>query len=401
MRRIITVVLMIAIYGACSSAPETAQEDSLDCSAHQKDAMDAIECARGQAESWIEFTDYERDSPRGGLAVYSFADGPEHLQERTFLYDQALAILWVTWGGDYHTARALAKTLISLQSDDGSWGFSFEAREGGFYDEGYVRTGAMAWAGWAMAYYADRSGDKEALAAARKARSYIDNLQRDARAEGGGLYAAGEGYHDPDSGERVLGQPVEFVSTEHQFDVHKFLRTFDGQAAFRLQERILDILWLSQEGRFAMGFQEAGVDTRRALDTSGGWGALWLWSVGRQDLAARSLDFTLDTFGFEGVPGGFVPYLDEVDGYEPDAGLIFVEGSLGVALAALRLEQAGVTEEILAMAAALARRAGPGIPYADQSRGDFADRPAAASTLWFLMVEREWRTGERAPLFLP
>ena len=67
-------------------------------------------------------------------------------------------------------------------------------------------------------------------------------------------------------------------------------------------------------------------------------------------------------------------------------------------LAASRLGQPAVAEGALRTAVALACDR-PGIPYANHAARGFSTAPAAASTLWFLLAEREIRTGVRAPVF--
>lgn len=398
----VLIVLVCAISG-CQTGGESLQEATIQCGDAPVSEDQTIEQARAEAEAWLQFEKFEDPGGEPALAVLSFP-GDDHLNQRTYLYDQALAILWFSSVGDDRKARRLARTLVALQKHDGSWGFSFDAGEKGFYDHGYVRTGSVAWAGWALAYHAARADDDDAQKAAERAASYAESRQLgDDHGEIAELYAAGAGYHDPNTGERTLGERVDFVATEHQFDVHMLLRALDPGAADALEERLLQTVWLRQEGRFAMGGDGHRRDERRALDVSGGWGALWLLSVDRRQLAETSLEFTLDRFPADdsSPSGGFVPYLDEVEGYRPEDELIFVEGSLGVALAALRLDRPDTTRRILKMAARLGNARGPGIPYANRSDGDFTDTPAAASTLWFLMVHRELTTGEAAPVFLP
>ncbi len=398
------LVVMTALLVGCPGAAGQVQDSSAPCGEIVMSDAQLVECVRHEAEAWLQLAPFEDGQGRQGLAIHSFPDGPQQLMERTYLYDQALALLWFSWLGEYETASRLATTLVALQMEDGAWGFSFEAREDGFYDQGYVRTGAVAWAGWALSYYGTWAGDVEALEAAEGARAYIESTRVEKNStEADQFYAAGVGHHDPNTGERILGEPVEFVSTEHQFDVHKFFRAHRASAQAGLRERILEKLWIGDEGRFAMGVQAQGVDRRRALDTSGGWGALWLLSVDRPDLARKSLEYTVENFSVSGASfeGGFAPYLDAVDGYDPQQEVIFVEGSLGVALAALRLDKPQITKDVLKMSAVLAEKDDGGIPYADRSLGDFVENSAAAPTLWFLMVERELNTGRRAPLFLP
>ncbi len=402
MRACLALSLGLSVFiTACSGWTEMIRSNGDHCPEREASAPQIIETTRVEARDWIEMTVFTGRSGREGLAVLSYPTGPASVQGRTFLYDQALAILWYTWVGEVQTAKRLATTLIDVQMANGAWGFSFQAQGEQFYDRRYVRTGAVAWAAWALAYYGDTIGDGQAVEAALEALKFLDTKRIDAQGnQNHELYTAGLGYHDPQTGQRTLGVPLDFVVTEHQLDIHMVLATFHRARAEALAERVVDRLWIEEEGRFAVGAHGEELDRRRALDAAGGWGALWLLSVGQTELARQSLGYTVAHFGADRY-GGYVPYLDEIDEYDPQEEVVFVEGSLGVALAALRLGEPDLARQILLGTAQLGCDGGPGIPYADRRRGSFADTPALAPTIWFLMVEREMRTGKRAPVFLP
>ena len=346
-------------------------------------------------------------APRGRrLAVVSYADAaPDSpLRGRSFVYDDALALLWFTATGARETAEEIAATLVALQNPDGTWGFSFSVRDG-FYNAGYVRTGTVAWAAHALAVYAGRWGDTGARAAAERAGQALLRGRRRDVPVGAGLIEGGRGRWSVD--ERTFYPEFRLPSaiTEHQLDAHMALRSLAVPEAAPMTDSILSTLWLDREGRFAVAADNAGPDPARALDAAGGWGALWLLAQGDAARATRSLNFTLSAFPATTAPPltGFRPYLDPVEGprsaLQPD--LIFVEGSLGVALAAHRLNRPEMASTALQTAVELACLLGPGVPYANREAIGFPPVAAAAPTLWFLMVEREMRTGEQAPLFSP
>jgi hypothetical protein len=346
-------------------------------------------------------------APRGRrLAVMSYPgaapDSP--LRGRSFVYDDALALLWFTATGERETAEALAATLVALQNPDGTWGFSFSVRDG-FYNAGYVRTGTVAWAAHALAVYAGRWRDAAARAAAERAGQALLRSRRRDVPVGVGLIEGGRGRWSADERTFYAEFRLPTAITEHQLDAHMALQSLAVPEAAPLIDSILSTLWLDREGRFAVAADNAGPDPARALDAAGGWGALWLLAQGDSARATRSLNFTLSAFpATTPAPlSGFRPYLDPVEGprsaLDPD--LIFVEGTLGVALAAHRLHLTKVASTALQTAVELACLLGPGVPYANREAIGFPRVAAAAPTLWFLMVDREMRTGELAPLFLP
>jgi hypothetical protein len=123
------------------------------------------------------------------LVVMSFAGLPlDHpLGPRSFLYDNALALLWFTSTGDEAAARGLAATLVALQNGDGTWGFRLSVDDG-FYNAAYVRTGTVAWVTHALGVYLRRYPDAPAEAAAARAVRALLAARR-----GGGLLEGGRG----------------------------------------------------------------------------------------------------------------------------------------------------------------------------------------------------------------
>ena len=345
----------------------------------------------------------DRVPGREYLALVSFPDpSAPQAPGRCYLYDNALALLWYTWTGEDRIARGIAETLLLLQGEDGRWGFSFSSGEDGYYNAAYVRHGAVAWAGYSLSYYAEHFHHEAARTAADLTANYLlahrsdeeDSMYPGLVTGGYGCWA-GEDSFSPDY---VFPAAV----TEHQLDSHMLLAHLRLSEATPFARRILDVLWLPDETRFAVAAWPDSVNEARALDAAGAFGALWLQSVGRDDIAAHSLDFAVRSFAVEvDHLSGYRPYLDPVDSPQDVQAprLIFSEGSFALGLAAHRLGREDLAQECLQLAAALACIAGPGIPYANQDRPPFTVRSAAASTLWFLFLERETRLGEPAPLF--
>ncbi|MBI5611215.1 MAG: hypothetical protein HY902_20245, partial [Deltaproteobacteria bacterium] len=158
----------------------------------------------------------------GSKAVLSYPD-PERfagadagfalLSRRTFVYDQALAMVWAVQHGDRPLARALGQTLAALQNPDGSWGFSFAAHGDGYYNANYVRAGAAAWCAYGLALYLQGGADDALQATLDRSLAWlvgqVDPTTKLVRA-GHGRWHDGD-HFDPD-------WPADFAATEHQID---------------------------------------------------------------------------------------------------------------------------------------------------------------------------------------
>jgi len=337
------------------------------------------------------------------MAVRSFPDATAGiLAGRSYIYDNALALLWFAWTGDEKRASGIAATLLASQDRDGAWGAYLPLDGDDCYNAAYVRTGVVSWAAYALAYHAERYASKPALAGARSATAYLERaLVSDVGKETVGMIAGGRGRWIDDHNFDAA-YLMDSAVTEHQLDAQLALARLGRPLAGKLAAQIMGRLWLEDEGRFALAAHPARLDRRRALDAAGAWGALWLLARGERERARRSLDYALKNFATrDRTLRGFRPYLDPVEGPQSvrPEDLIFVEGSLGVGLAAHRLGQPRVAQEALGLAAQLSCSARGGLPYANVEAAGFSTQPGAASTLWFLLLEREMRTGEPSPLF--
>ncbi len=344
-----------------------------------------------------------RVSPEA-LAVVSYPDpgrfsgapsGFQELANRSFVYDDALFVLWALGNGRTDEARRVLLTLQSLQNPDGTWGFSFAIHSDGFYNAGYVRAGAVAWVAYAAASYQIRSGDQQFSPLLERALRWL--LQAEA---GKGLVRAGRGRWLAD-GRFDPSWPAEFTATEHQIDAWFALRAaatadpamaqrLDLQGgASRIRKQMNELLWLPHQGRFAQGIAGADLDHASALDASGTWGALWALANGDRRRAEAALAH-VDSHHALVVLGwpGWRPY-------QPGAPETwFVEGGLARALALHRLGRTDEAQKAFGPAVDLACAGGVPLVYSPVWAADFPLSPAAAPTLWFLMVGAELYGGE-------
>lgn len=383
--------------------------------ARESDMENTQRSARMRAQSWIHLVEYQPLSTPNApaVALLSFPQATTPLARRSYLYDNALALLWFAWTGQFERADALATTLRFLQLDDGSWGYSFHLDNPEDHQQRYIRSGAVAWTAHALAYFGTRFGEPAALLSARRAAQFLDAMRLTENGPARGMVSAGRGL--PSTPLEAAPSPkIRFAVSEHQFDAHIALAHFFPMSARRLAERMIDVLWLRRHGRFAVAADAEQVDTRRALDAAGAWGALWLLGTDHPKLAKQSYRYTRQTFATRSLLvehrargpvtrtlEGFRPYEDGVDGYDVDAAPdhIFVEGSMGMGLAAHRLGDPITARQMLQTGIALSCAGEPGIPYSTVKLPGFSTLPAAAPTLWFLFLEREMNTGLHAPLF--
>jgi hypothetical protein len=389
----------------CHTAEQTrAGQAPLECGPIGEDVVETQrQSARRRANEWLEVVEYEPASfgTIEALAVRSYPQADGSLGQRSFIYDAALALLWFAWMGDEHTAMGLAETLIYLQRPDGGWGFSFAIADARDYHASFVRSGTVAWASHALGYFGERFGKPRSVRAARRGADFLRRMRLGSDGLVRGLISAGHG--EPSSPQDAeAGAALPYAVSEHQFDAHLLLSHYEPMAAERLAERMLEVLWMEQEGRFAVAATAEHLNEGRALDAAGAWGALWLLSVDDHKRARRSYEYTREHFATEaGELYGFRPYEDSVDGYDPGRARdhIFVEVTMSMGLLAHRLGDRDTARRVLETGVRLSCQGPPGLPYSNVDVPGFSTRPAAASTLWFLFFERELRTGLRAPLF--
>lgn len=351
-----------------------------------------------------------RDCERSAVRSYHIPTGhplEPYLADRSFVYDDALAMIALALVGRRDEARAIGNTLTALLSPDATLGFSFSLASPAFYNVRYVRAGTMAWAGYAMALYDAIAHERRftpyaQLIADRLLASRVD-APGDPRA---GLVPGGRGAWRDHYRSFDPRHVASYCATEHQIDAYFLLDALGPTdptgryraAADRLAARLLDALWLPSEGRFAVAVTERGVVADRALDAAGAWGALFLLARGDRARAARSLDYTLRTFSLAGGRlRGFAPYAGAVPDYpgQDFSETLFAEGSAGVALALLRSGRAREAEELSVALRTLQREGEGGVVYAVPASEDFPDFPAAAPTAWLLFLEHERRDHRR------
>lgn len=347
---------------------------------------------------------------RGAVRSYRVPPGhplEPYLADRSFVYDDALAVIALALTSRRDEARAVGDTLVALLTADASLGFSFSIASPSFYNVRYVRSGTVAWAGYALALYDALTGERRFTPVAQRIADRLLASRIDAAGDPrNGLIPGGRGAWRDHYRSFDARHVASYCATEHQIDAYFLLDVLAAgdptgryrNAADQLAARVVEALWMPSEGRFAVAVTERGVASERALDAAGAWGALFLLARGDRERATRAIDYTLRTFARDG--GGFAPYAGAVDDYpgQDFSGTLFAEGSAGVALALLRAGRAREAAEVSATLRTLQRDGDGGVVYAVPASEDFPDLPAAAPTAWLLFFELE-RRDRRAVVF--
>ena len=351
-----------------------------------------------------------------GTAPSAYQPG-YRIEQRSWIYDDALASLAFTQAGEPLRAEAILERLQDWQAPDGSLPFSFDVYVGQVA-ESYRRSGALAWVGTAAVEYERATSDTQFRSLAIGIADYLLSLQASKRNSfdvddprygsvlgGVGWYDEGYVYHD---------EPVAWASTEHNIDAYFFLRDLSAligsreyrNAATLVKQSLLTNHWNSGQQRFNQGVSSTGADTAKALDL-GTWGGLFLDAIGETEKAESSLEFaeqfrvnntSIDislypdsynlSYSSPGPISGYRPYL-EGEGYEGAPAVVWAEGTWGAILLKERLGlEVGADLESMS----LIQEADPRGGFVQVTEGrrplpyEFHVWPAVAGTAWAAIV---------------
>jgi len=371
------------------------------------------------------------------------ADDPSYryLSGRSFVYDDALAAIAFTMLGHNREAESVLNALDRLVRPDGSLWFGYSTQNRWpterDHEGAIVRTGAVAWVGYAFAYYLGARSlsqpgyvSTEAVAsrylrAAESIAAWMLSRQVGDRSDPRfGLLTGGTGAVGSPA-EKYNTAEVRWVSTEHNLDSWFFLRDLaritgrrDLEAAAESVRGGLLSLWSETDSQFVQGIHETGkIDTALPLDCAS-WGALFLEAQGRDEQARRCVAAMEDRFSYTppnaAAAAGYRPYGPEpvhgdprVDSwYFPDAPgklwqdvpFVWGEGSLGAAAA---LARTGRTTDALQLIDAMRSLAvAGGLRYAAGSVAfQFTEYPSVASTAWYIIAAEVLRGSPRGKRF--
>ncbi len=410
----------LTIMLACSAPSTTAPQGPRPT--QERATSDAMQFLRGRLVPW------PTADGRGRIAV------SEPSTKRVAAYDSALVLLVLIRQGAREEAGMIVEGLHALQAPDGSLPFSFLLPRP---DDRipYVRSGAVAWVGYAATEYldSDRGGPARdrALELARRAAGYL--LDRQVTKPGDprdGLVRGGQGtfrYELDARGrlrERLEVDDITWTSVEHNIDAFFFLRALArvtgeetyASAATRIAHGLLRT-WDGARGQLARGVTSTGTDGVLALDCAS-WGSVFLGAFGERDRAETaasvadagfaSMDPRTKARGHRAqrrgplVEGELVlrvlgPTLPAKDWAQLDA--IWPEGSAGVALAAWRSGRVERARAILDDLEALRAPDGSLPTFTVEIPFVFDTRPSVAGTAWVELVRFELGRSPQQPTF--
>jgi hypothetical protein len=307
-------------------------------------------------------------------------------EQRTYVYDQALAILAELDAGNVSLAVEMAEALARTQSDQGAFPqWADQLRP--FLTDGAYRSGSNGWAAYALAKVieaAPMDARRPRLQAAlAQALQYLAGLQHGTT----GLIRGGD--------------EVSWFSTEHNIDCwFAFLAASRvlGNATYlavadRIQAGLMTHAWDASRGSFVRGghWATGTRDEVGALDVYS-WGAMALMAWNDTARAASSLVRMEQLYGVQdGGRQGYTPY-SAMDNWTPAYGepyptpTLWFEGSFGAVLATRRM---GGNPAALHAGLADAQLADGSFRYATVAdpANDIATYRSVASVAWFLFNE--------------
>lgn len=411
-----STLLGLSLLAACSGAPAHLPERAT------TRAGDPIAYLRRSLVPWPEAPS------TGRLAVTDPVAG------RVATYDSALMVLVLIRRGTRAEAASVIEALRALQKEDGSLPFSFVLPRP---DDtiSYVRSGAVAWVGYAAAEYLDADGGgparPEALALARGAAAYLMGRQVTVASDPrDGLVRGGAGafrYELDERGgvrERLERADIEWTSVEHNIDAFFFLRALArvtgesryAEAATRIG-RGLARAWGADRGQLARGVSAGGLDTLPMLDCAS-WGSIFLEAWGDRDRAETSASVADAGFGSRDPRTGARGHRAQSHGPVVEGDLlmrvlgsklpardwarldaVWPEGSAGVALAAWKVGRAERARAILDALEPLRAQDGSLPTSTVEVPFVFDTRPSVAGTAWVELVRFELGRAPDHPTF--
>ncbi len=354
-----------------------------------------------------------------------------YMGRRAYTYDAAVAAIALTAAGEYGRAEDILLTLRRLSHEDGRLWFAYNTNNAWPNDEDYqgavVRTGTVAWAGYAATFYLRMTEDEPIRAADRRIRRRIGELAEraaryvterqvespeDARH---GLATGGFGTHvleTDDSGNVVETYDegeIRWTSAEHNIDAFFLLRDLyhlTGDEAFSTAaEEVaqgLESLWEDTAGQLIRGINpDRTRDEVLPLDTAS-WGSMFFLAQGEHKRAESMLETVETRFAVERDHGvGYLPYGNS-SVYEdeaiskayfgrqnttwPEIGPVWIEGSLGVAVARAKTGDTEIAADIISSMHGY-RHDNGGFQYAEHEvPHQFTTYRSVAATAWYVIA---------------
>ena len=354
-----------------------------------------------------------------------------YIGRRSYTYDAAIAAVAFSAAGEYPRAENILLALGRLTDESGQLWFAYntnnawpnEADAGG----AVVRTGTVAWAGYAATFYLRMTADRPVAPADRRIRDRILDLARrtaryvtdrqitDTGDPRYGLATGGHGSYELEVNEEgdvvEVYDPAElsWTSVEHNIDAYFLLRDLyhlTGEVAYREAAAAmgegLESLWSPEAEQLIRGVNpDRTRDDVLPLDTAS-WGAMFFLARENRERAEATLEAVDRRFLVErDGHAGYIPYgnssvyendaINEFYFGDPDAtwgdvAPLWMEGSLGVATAHGKAGNQGAAQEIVEAMHAY-RHDNGGFQYADREvPHQFTTYRSVASTAWYVLA---------------
>lgn len=337
----------------------------------------------------------------GLLRSYDLKPGDEgygtSFQERSYVYDQALAVSVFARYSEQEKAENSVKALISLQKKDGIYkgGFLFSGNQAAPLDvDPIYRTGAHAFALYALLdfieYFPESTLRTEVLDSFNSGVNYLDTVYIDDGFRKG-LYLGGQARYIND-----IYEPdyiIPWVSTEHNTDLwHVFVKASHligadyKNKSNELKLSIMRVLWDEERNIFYQGYLDIA-DRADSLDVNS-WGGIFLSGIGENTKHDSALErISIYRFVDPNIGNyGWSPYSSE-GGYSGATKNVWYEGSFGVALSYLHSSK---KDDFRAVLENLERGqlSNGSFPYASHpdKRYEIITASSVASTAWYLLV---------------
>jgi len=349
------------------------------------------------------------------------------------LYDNALAVIAFAMVGEYSLAERIIEASSRILSPDNDLWFTFNTHNSwpNKHDHtgAIIRSGASAWLGYAITFYLKTrltdhpnllQQDNEAMNHLKLAQSIADKILlrqiTDPADPRYGFFTGGEGRYSyrwnketHNVEEYFIPGSIPWASIEHNIDVYFLLSDLAmltgknkyASPANILKQSIVKKSWNEKNGQLNRGQRLDGADPAKALDCAS-WGAVFLQAIGEESKALASLNSTANYFVRSNQHQGYKPYIDlllyedtEINTlFYPEAPeknwndlpMIWPEGSLGVAMAYLKMKKKEQAVELIKSMVKLQDREG-GLPYATEHLlYQFSRNSSVAGTAWLVMV---------------
>ena len=434
----ILLLLAFAFLVGCSRSDSGKEASAVNSERNQQAKDKALSWLKGQLVPNEIVPDPIPDRRRLIVSYEIPKEDPAYpfIYSRSSIYDNAIAAIAFAMAGDMERAGLVLSALSRLVHQDERLWFGYNTANSwpseGDSETALFRSGAIAWVGYAIAFYLSRGlkedpdfifEDQRAKSLLETALSIGDHLINLQVGEAGdrrlGLITGGEGTFaiklvGGEIVDQYRGGKMTWTSMEHNIDSYFFLRDLarvSGKEKYRssaemIKDALLNVAWSPSDGQYYRGVREEGVDTVLALDGAS-WGAMFSLAVGEKGRAEKSLEAIEKNFKSSDKVGkqevhGYKPYTQlpiyedrAVSGFVfpdtpnltwTDFDAVWGEGSLGVALAYLKLGKVPEAQKIVAEMIKMQNERGGVLYLTKEVPHEFINVPSVASTAWLVMV---------------